>query len=359
MQVAFISKQGTTEPGIDGGGLFKEFLDAITKTAFDPKQGLFLTTSKNLITPNPASSVETVVSGLADNPRNGGGGDTHLAYFTFLGKVLGKALYEKVLIEPEFTLPFLSVLQGAGSSLNFDDLLSLDIELYRSLVQLKHFAVKGGDMSSLDLTFAVTQLQANLPVTVPIDPSINPDEPVTNQNWREYIHTLAHFKLKGECRVQTDAFLKGFHELIPYRWIKIFSAPELRLLICGSRRPFDMNDIQRHINYSGGYHPSQPYIQAFWKIIEDLSPEDQGNFLKFVTSCSRQPLLGFSTLSPPFCIQQVPAHYPATDPPDAAPRLPTAGTCMNLLKLPKYEDLNTLKGKLLYAIQSNSGFELS
>jgi len=32
---------------------------------------------------------------------------------------------------------------------------------------------------------------------------------------------------------------------------------------------------------------------------------------------------------------------------------------MNLLKLPEYTNIETLKEKVLYAIQSNAGFELS
>ena len=40
-------------------------------------------------------------------------------------------------------------------------------------------------------------------------------------------------------------------------------------------------------------------------------------------------------------------------------RLPTASTCMNLLKLPIIKDEQKLREKLLYAIESESGFELS
>ena len=43
----------------------------------------------------------------------------------------------------------------------------------------------------------------------------------------------------------------------------------------------------------------------------------------------------------------------------ATGRLPSAATCMNLLKLPRYESEQVLRDKLLYAIRSNSGFELS
>ena len=40
-------------------------------------------------------------------------------------------------------------------------------------------------------------------------------------------------------------------------------------------------------------------------------------------------------------------------------RLPSASTCMNLLKLPPYKDLETMRRRLIYAISSDAGFELS
>lgn len=40
-------------------------------------------------------------------------------------------------------------------------------------------------------------------------------------------------------------------------------------------------------------------------------------------------------------------------------RLPTSSTCFNLLKLPDYNKKSLLKEKLIFAITSNAGFELS
>jgi ubiquitin-protein ligase E3 C len=106
-----------------------------------------------------------------------------------------------------------------------------------------------------------------------------------------------------------------------------------------------------------------------------MSIEDQANLLKFVTSCARQPLLGFRQLNPRFCIQKIPTHE--QDSIDELNRrsasamglsytqyvnpakLPSAGTCMNLLKLPEYSSIEMLREKLLYAIRSQSGFELT
>ena len=54
-------------------------------------------------------------------------------------------------------------------------------------------------------------------------------------------------------------------------------------------------------------------------------------------------------LYPQFCI-----HFGGKE-----DRLPSASTCMNILKLPQYKDIDTLKARLVYAIESEAGFELS
>ena len=90
-------------------------------------------------------------------------------------------------------------------------------------------------------------------------------------------------------------------------------------------------------------------------MVDSLTIEDQSSFLKFVTSCPRQPLLGFGNLNPKFGIHKVPSY----ESDETMARLPSAATCMNLLKLPQYSSKEQLKLKLLYAIKSNSGFELS
>lgn len=187
---------------------------------------------------------------------------------------------------------------------------------------------------------------------------------VTKSNVHAYIHQLANHKLNVESAEQCRALRAGFQSLVPLEWIRMFNTRELQLLISGDRRSIDLEDMRAHVTYGSGYHPSQPYIQAFWAIVAEMGPEDQGNLLRFVTSCSRQPLLGFAQLQPPFCIQKIPAYasqYTGLEPPqpNEVPRLPSAATCMNLLKLPMYDSVETLRDRLLYAIRSNSGFELS
>ncbi|KAK4405437.1 E3 ubiquitin-protein ligase UPL6 [Sesamum angolense] len=96
-------------------------------------------------------------------------------------------------------------------------------------------------------------------------------------------------------------------------------------------------------------------IEMFWEVIQNLSLENKRKFLKFATGCSRGPLLGFKYLEPTFCIQRTAGN--ASE--EALDRLPTSATCMNLLKLPPYRSKQQMEQKLLYAINSDAGFDLS
>eukprot|EP00959_Pyramimonas_sp_CCMP1952_P025947 544694-Pyramimonas_sp.AAC.3 len=62
--------------------------------------------------------------------------------------MLGKALYEGILVELPFAAFFLSKLRGRDNELN--DLSSLDPELYKNLLFLKRYQ---GDVADLELYF--------------------------------------------------------------------------------------------------------------------------------------------------------------------------------------------------------------
>jgi ubiquitin-protein ligase E3 C len=80
---------------------------------------------------------------------------------------------------------------------------------------------------------------------------------------------------------------------------------------------------------------------------------DKRAFLQFVTAVARPPLLGFASLVPRFGIQAVRIERDGD-------KLPSAATCFSLLKLPvAYSSEAVLREKLLTAIRSGAGFELT
>jgi len=73
----------------------------------------------------------------------------------------------------------------------------------------------------------------------------------------------------------------------------MFSNHEVQVLISGAEVPVDIEDLKKHTNYVGGYSSEDPAIDLFWTVVNDFTDEQKTKLLKFVTSCSRPPLLGF------------------------------------------------------------------
>jgi len=75
------------EEGIDAGGLFKELMVDLAKIVFNPQYGMFLQTEKEKeLYPNSQSYSLF--------------GNMDIKYYNFLGKILGKAMYEGITLEP-------------------------------------------------------------------------------------------------------------------------------------------------------------------------------------------------------------------------------------------------------------------
>ncbi|KAK9466997.1 hypothetical protein V1512DRAFT_238690 [Lipomyces arxii] len=330
--ITFVNEFGV-EAGIDGGGITKEFLVGVCKDGFKADKGLFLENSENLLYPNPA----------ATSPDQ-------LARFEFLGRIISKAIYQGILVEVSFAQFFLSKWQvqnnkvfGSGFRNTFDDLWSLDPELYKGLIKLKRYV---GDVESdFGLNFTVTDGHNRTVELITGGSQIA----VTNSNRIQYIHAVANFKLNNELYRQTNAFLSGMNDLLAPAWLAMFSATEMQTLVGGAALPIDVEDWKRNTVY-GKFHEKDPTIVYFWEVVDEMNDEEVRSLLKFVTSVSRAPLQGFKTLKPAFTIQEAGSDES---------RLPTASTCVNMIKLPRYKTKERLKSKLLLSVMAGAGFDLS
>jgi ubiquitin-protein ligase E3 C len=172
---------------------------------------------------------------------------------------------------------------------------------------------------------------------------------------------MAHHLLHRQIKRQSAAFVRGFRSLIAPESLRVFAPAELRLLISGAGGGLNVADLAACTVYSGGYSPEHPTIKMLWRILETFSRDEQRAFLRFVTACPNTPLLGFKQLAPSFCVHRAGMGSGSDAPETSADtnRLPTAATCMNMLKLPPYADLQHAREKLLIAINSESGFDLS
>ena len=81
---------------------------------------------------------------------------------------------------------------------------------------------------------------------------------------------------------------------LPRHWVEYFSQPEFQVILSGSMVSISVREMQMHTRYSGGYNSLSKQIVWLWRTLGAMGPKDLAKFLKFVTSCERPPLLGFS-----------------------------------------------------------------
>ncbi|KAH8977914.1 HECT-domain-containing protein [Lactarius hatsudake] len=317
--ITFIDQFGEEEMGIDGGGVFKEFLTDLSKEVFDSNRGLWLVNKTNELYPSHGS--------YATEPHS-------LNWYRFIGRILGKALYEGILVDVAFAGFFLAKWLGKQSFL--DDLASLDPDLYQGLIFLKHYP---GNPEDLSLNFTIADEEFGVARTIDLKPN-GSNIPVTRDNKLEYILRVSHYRLTKQIKQQSDAFFEGL----------MFNQQELQVLLGGVNTPIDLDDLRRNTNYGGLYGPDEPTILAFWKVVEGFDAEQRRALLRFVTSVGapapsvRTPFhlpyrshtdcpslcsclffnRGFSGLVPKFCIRDAGGDEN---------RLPTSSTCVNLLKV--------------------------
>lgn len=341
IHVSFVSECGLPEAGLDYGGLSKEFLTDIAKAAFDPEYGLFCqtSTSERLLIPSTAARFQ----------ENG------IQMIEFLGRIVGKALYEGILLDYSFSHVFVQKLLGRYSFI--DELSTLDPELYKNLMYVKSY---DSDLKELSLDFTTMEESLGRRQIIELKPG-GKDINVTNDNKLQYIHAMADYKLNRQILPLSNAFYRGLTDLILPSWLKLFNASEFNQLLSGGIHDIDVDDLRNYTRYTGGYTEGTRTVKLFWEVMAGFEPKERCLLLKFVTSCSRAPLLGFKYLQPAFTIHKVPCDLPlwATIGGQDVERLPSASTCYNTLKLPTYKRASTLRAKLLYAITSNAGFELS
>jgi ubiquitin-protein ligase E3 C len=369
IQITFVDQFGAAEAGIDGGGVTKEFLISVTTEAFGAEggRGMFTSNEKGLLYPDP-----TALDVIREEMRHAGMTEADSTFrdmmsdllkrFEFLGRIVGKCMYEGILVDLAFAGFFLLKWTSTGPNDentykgSVNDLRDMDEELYRGMLRLKNYP---GDISELGIDFTIEDQ-----VSDPKDPVktvtrkliANGDQiHVTNDNRLLYISYVARHRLVVQPAPQTSAFLRGLRSIIRPSWLSMFNQSELQRLVGGDSSEIDIDDLRNNTIYSGLYEigddgEEHETIKLFWKVMRSFTDAQRRDVLKYVSSTPRAPLLGFSQLRPMFSIRDG-----GTD----EERLPSTSTCVNLLKLPRYTSEATLREKLLYAVQSGAGFDLS
>jgi E3 ubiquitin-protein ligase HUWE1 len=268
----------------------------------------------------------------------------HLSYFTFCGRIVGKALHDGQLLDAYFTRSFYKHMLRQPTT--YEDIETIDPDYYSALKWMLENDITG----VLDLTFVAEEDYFGAKTVVELKEG-GAAIAVTEDNKREYVHLVTAHRMTGAIRQQTEAFTRGFHDLVPHELVAPFNAAELELLISGLPE-IDVDDLQANTEYTG-YTPASPTIIWFWAVVRGLSREDLARFVMFVTGSSKVPLGGFAALQGIAGPQRMQIHRAY----GGGARLMTAHTCFNQLDLPEAESMDELRERLLMAIhEGGEGF---
>jgi len=276
-------------------------------------------------------------------------------YYRFLGRVMGKAMFDRQLIKGHMVKHLYKHI--LGWPIYFKDLESVDEEYYNNLKQLRTLHEKGEDLSNLFLDFTMTTEVMGVIKEVELVKG-GSDIEVTNENFPEYVEACLKYKLMGSVKSQLNELLLGFFDVIPESLLTIFDYQELELIMCGLPH-IDLDDWKTHTEYTGeceelGVH--HPVVKWFWETLEEFNDEMKARLLLFVTGTSGVPSRGFGVLQSNdgnirnFTIHGVSAQICF---------YPRAHTCFNRIDLPLYDSKEQLQERLKLAVtMSATGFDI-
>ena len=264
----------------------------------------------------------------------------HLRQFEFIGKIMAKAIFDGMMVDCYFTRIIYKLI--CGTPISYHDMEDYDPVYYNSLKWILE-----NDFTGQETYLTYSYNHENLGEIQTVDLIENGRNiEVTELNKFDYIQKLCSSKLYDTIKLQVDAFLKGFFEIIPQNLISIFNYRELELVISGMPT-IDIKDWKNNTIYEN-YTEVSKIIISFWEIIESFDNDERAEFLQFVTGSSKVPMEGFKALQGigginKFKITKVfDKNYD---------RLPTAHTCTNQLDLPDYPNKEILYERLTLAIR--------
>ncbi|CAG2103150.1 unnamed protein product, partial [Medioppia subpectinata] len=332
LKVTFIG-----EPGLDMGGLTKEWFLLLIKQIFHEDYGMFVYHSKSR-----CYWFSTAQMG-------------NLREYNLIGVLMGLAVYNSIILDLHFpTLCFKKLLSPpvvpqdvdrnpvGMCNITMDDFTQVMPDVAVGLKELLSY--EGNVEEDFCMNFQVSVEEFGEVKTHVLKPNGH-DIVVNNENRFEYVELYMDLILNKAIFQPFKAFYLGFHSVCASNALIMLRPEEVEVLVCGCPT-IDMEELRKATIYDG-FHENDLIIRQLWDIIKSLSWEMQKDFLRFVTGSDRVPINGMIDMN-----FKITALNGNTD------MLPTSHTCFNQLVLPRYPSQEVLKQKLIIAISNAEGFGL-
>lgn len=217
--------------------------------------------------------------------------EDHLIYFRFLGRLMGRALFDRQLIDGHMVRSLHKHL--LGWPITFEDLKASDEAFYQSLWQFTTMSPEEISSLSLDFTLAEDSLGVHRNVEL-VEGGASIE--VTADNLPQYLEAILKYRMFDRTKYQITEILLGFFDVAPEPALTVFDPNELELMLCGLPT-IDIDDWEKNTIYSGGCKVDHKVVKWFWEIVRhEFDKEMRARLLQFVTGTSGVPSRGFAVL---------------------------------------------------------------
>ena len=176
------------EEGVDAGGVTREWFQVLSRQMFNPDYALFVPVASDRTTFHPN--------------KNSYFNEEHLVFFKFIGRIIGKALYEGRPLDCHFSRAVYKRILGRTVSIK--DMETLDLDYYKSLVWM----LENDITEVIQETFSIETEDFGAKQTVDLIEN-GRNIPVTEENKQEYAQLVVEYRLTGSVQSQLEHFLKG------------------------------------------------------------------------------------------------------------------------------------------------------
>lgn len=312
------------EPGIDEGGVQKEFFQLLVRQIFDVGYGMF--------DYNEESHLYWIKKDTFESPLK----------YELVGIILGLAIYNGNILDIHFPLAIFKKL--LDRKVTFEDFAQYSPQVAKSLKAILMYD-KDDIKDVMGLTFTADYESWGTTVWIELKEG-GKDIEVTNDNKEEYVELFIDFMMNKSIERWFASFKKGFDKCCRGEILPMIEPEDLEMLICGSKI-LDFKELKKTTIYQDGFTEESVTVQRFWEVIEEFTEDEKKKFLFFCTGCDRAPINGLGELR--FFISK---HGSNDD------LLPSVHTWFNHFLLPDYSNKDILREKLLKAIHNSEGFGL-
>ncbi|XP_072898576.1 probable E3 ubiquitin-protein ligase HERC6 [Hemitrygon akajei] len=248
-------------------------------------------------------------------------------YF-LLGVLCGLVVYNKCLISIPLPLALFKKLLDIKPTL--EDVFEVDLELHNHLQNILIY----DKIEELEMDCTMRWQERD--VVIPNGGNGH----LTTKNKKKFVDSCLNYIFETSIKKLFDELRKGFYHVLDEKLIKLFQPQELKDMLIGSIE-YDWQILEENTSYQGTYHRSHPTIKIFWEVFHQMFPDQKKLFLSFVTGYRQILAMGLQYIK----IFISSCELTENDYPEAM-------NCFNILRLPEYTSSESLRTKLVAAINT-------